>query len=822
MDTLVRDIRHALRVLAGNRGFALAALLTIALGVGGTTAVFSVVDGVLLRPLPYPDAGALVRLWEEHPGANAPLKGPLLSTQTYHAWKAAPATVEGVGAFRYGDSPVIAGDREGPEQRRVARVTPSVFGLLRVSPLVGRFFGDAEAGASAAPVAVLGEGFWRDRFAADPHVIGRTLTIDGVVHQIIGIAPPGFVFPARESGGPDPMRAVAVYTPLEVPPIDPSAKVIGITSAIARLRPGVTPLQAAAEGTSLARAVNRPLAELVYGRGGPVEVRARPIGEQMTARVRPALLVLAVGIVLVLCVACANVANLFLSRGADRARELAVRAALGADRRRLLQQLLTESLVLSLAGGGLGLLLGWMLTRAVPAVAPAGFPRLDDIQVNASFVLVALLAAVFVGTLSGILPALRGSRVDLAAVMQTSSGRTVGHASHGARRALLIVEAALAVVLLVGATLLGRSFETLLNVDAGYDRANVLTADISMPRGEQMFPSTQVLQRLRALPGVRAAGAGTMVPFGRTLDVSGFPLPGITGPDGKPLLARALQGIITPGYAEALGLRLQAGRFPRDDDATTPTINMIVNESFARTFLADGRGVVGRRFTGIFPNLLKRTDAVAEIVGLVADMLPDALDAQPQPQIYLPVGEAFTAQSPTLVVKTSGDPVAIAPLLRAIVREAEPSAAVDRVVALETKVVDSMGESRFAALVLGSFALLALILAVTGLYAVLAYHVAQRRRELGVRAALGATRPDLVWLILREGLIVTIAGLVAGLALAAIVTRAMGSLLFGVTPLDAVAFSAAPALLLIVAIIACLIPARRAATLDPARVLRAD
>jgi putative ABC transport system permease protein len=498
----------------------------------------------------------------------------------------------------------------------------------------------------------------------------------------------------------------------------------------------------------------------------------------------------------------------------------------------LLRQLLTESVVLSFAGGLLGLLFGWILTRALPAVAPSGFPRLDAIHIDIGFVLSAALAAVIVGTLSGLFPALRGSRVDLHAIMQAGSGgRSIANVGSRARRALLIVEAALAVVLLVGATLLGRSFERLLGVDGGYDRVDVLTADVHMPprTGDAAADATAalqfnatVLERVRALPGVRAAGAGSLSPFGAYLSIVGFNLPGVMTADGHEVTAHALQAIVTPGYAEALGLHLEAGRLPRAEDASSPVIAMLVNRTFVKMYLTDGRPIVGRHFLGMFPRLLNRTDADAEIVGIVGDMLPDALEAKPQPEIFLPANRDFLVRQPTFVIKTAGDPLAVVPLLRQIVREANPNAAIDRIVPLADKVADSMGQPRFAALVLASFALLALILAVTGLYAVLAYHVAQRRRELGVRAALGATRRDLLWLVLREGLLVTTIGLACGIALASLLTRAMSSLLFGVTPLDAVAFSAAPLFLLIVATAACLIPARRAATLDPARVLRAD
>jgi putative ABC transport system permease protein len=852
MDALVRDVRQALRMLASQRGFAAAALITIALGVGGTAAVFSVVYGVLLRPLSYVEPARLVRLWEVHPGGNAPIGGTLLSAPVYHAWTHSSSTLEGIGVFRTGDATVSqdsqsrdslasgtagaaagaagggGGSAMAAQRVHVARFNAAVFRLLRTSPVLGRFFADAEAAPGAAPVAVVSYATWRDRFGGDASIIGRMLAVDGVPHQIIGVAPADFSFPTRESAGPDGPRDAALYLPLDVP-AQSASKAIGIYNAIARLKPDATPAQAAAEGTAYARSVDRPFAELVYGRGGPVEVRVRPLADQLTMNVQPALFVLAAGVGLVLLIACANVANLFLSRGADRARELAVRAALGADRRRLLRQLLTESLVISLAGGVIGMFVGWTLTTAVPALAPARFPRIADIHVDAGFLIIAALAAVFVGTVSGMLPAIRSSRVDLAAVMHAGDGRSVGASASGVRvrRVLLIVEAALAVVLLVGATLLARSFVSLMQVDAGYDRANVLTADLYMPASANdttrgMRIAMAVLDRVRAMPGVVAAGAGTMTPFGSTLSSSGFLLPGMTTADGQPLMARALQAVVTPGHAEALGLRLKAGRFLRADDSHAATIAMLVNETFARMYLSDNRPIVGRRFTGMFPRILGRTDAVVEIVGVVGDFLPDALDARPQPQIYVPGGVGFAMGDPTFVIKTAGNPVAIAPMLREIVRQVEPTATLDRVSPLADKVSDSMGQPRFATLVLVTFAALALALATTGLYGVLSYTIAQRRREIGLRAALGATRGDLVWMVLREGLTVTGVGLAIGLAIASLTTRLMAGLLFGVTAWDAVAFAIAPCVLAIVATAACLIPARRAAGLDPAMVLKAD
>ncbi|MPY89131.1 MAG: FtsX-like permease family protein [Luteitalea sp.] len=826
MSALTRDIRQAFRLLSGNRGFAAAVLVTIALGVGGTAAVFSVIYGVLLRPLPYPEPDRLVRIWEVHPGGQAPVDLPLLSNLTYQAWSRSSATLQSIGAFEVG--PHTVANAGATERLRGARVTPSLFRVLRVAPAVGRFFNDEDAEKGAASVVVLTHTTWRERFGGDP-AVDKLLTIDGEDHRIIGIAPPGFVFPGPEPQRPsEDRRDVAFYTPFAVPRAEPNTNTFGIVEAIGRLEAGVTTVQAAVEGTSLARSLERPLAaDLLFGKGRRVEVHVRSMVDQMTTSVRPALVVLAAGVALVLLIACANVANLFLSRSTDRARELAVRAALGAERWRLVRQLLTESLVISLIGGGLGMFVGWAMTAVVPVLAPSDFPRLEDIQVDQQFLGVAALAAICVGVIAGAMPAFRSSRIDLVGAIQSGGSRSVSAPDTRARRALLVVEAALAVVLLVGATLLARSFVKIVQVDAGYDPANVLTADliVSRPPNREEEAAERnsrlaisVLERLRAIPNVRAAGAGSMAPFGNMIHSAGFHLPGMTTPDGRPLLAQAYHAVITPGYAEALGMRLKEGRFFREADTTSAVHSMLVNETFAKTYFADGKPATGRRFTG----LLGDDGTVVEVVGVVADVLPANLDAKPQSRIYTAFGTHMKMGNATFVVKTDGDPTTAVPLLQGIVRRLEPGASLNQIGPLASKILASVSEPRFTTFVLGAFAMLALALATTGLYGVLSYNVAQRRREIGVRAALGATRGDLVRMVLREGLTVTVTGLAVGVAVAAFATRAMASVLFGVAPLDAIAFSVAPLLLVVVAYAACLIPAWRAAGIDPAEALRAE
>jgi predicted permease len=809
METLWRDVRQTLRWMARQKGFTAAACLTLALGIGANTAIFSVVWGVLLKPLPYADPGRLVSVSEEHPGANAPLSRAYLSNVTLESWTRSMRTLEGVAA--YSDDTYTVG-QEDPVRLPGAEVSPSLFPLLRVAPAVGRFFNTDEAVEGAGQVVVISHRLWRSRFGGRPEAIGRSLVIGGQPHLIVGVAPPGFAFP-----NPD----TTLWLPHVMRPTDPQNRGIQIFAALARLKPGATTLQAASEGTAAARAVPRPFAaDLLFGKGGPVEVHVRQVVEEMTARVRPALAVLAVGVGLVLLIACANVSNLFLARSIVRQRDLAVRAALGASRRRLAGQLLTESLVLALGGGALGLLLAWGLTHAVPALAPDDLPRLEEIRLDGRVLAFAAAASALAGLLSGLIPAWRGMRVVPAPVLHEGGSRTTSAAGKALRGGLLILEAALAVVLLVGADLLARSFVRLLQVDGGYRPDHVLTAQVYLPDpGEGSMRNAEILStllaRLEARPGVVAAGAANMAPFGGSTLIMGFSLPG-GRPGSEPATVRANAWVVTPGYARALGMRLKSGRFLEPGDVTSGIQAVVVNEELVRQHITDGQPAIGRQL----PNLLDG----AQIVGVIGNILKDGPDRPPQPEIFLVARKRNLSMfdQPYLVVRTTGDPLALAPDLRQILREIEPRGVLDDVDLLTHRVSDSVAQPRFAALLLSVFAAVALLLAATGLYGVLSYSVSQRRREMGIRAALGSTRAGIQRLILREGLALTVAGLAIGLGAALGVTRLMASLLFGVTPLDAVSFAAAPLALLGVAAAACLIPARRAALVDPAEALRGE
>ena len=594
------------------------------------------------------------------------------------------------------------------------------------------------------------------------------------------------------------------------------------TRAIARFAPGATTERAAAEATALARTVARPMAaEMLFGKGGPVEVRVRTLSDQMTVRVRPALLVLLVAVGVLLLIACANVANLFLSRGVSRERDLAVRVALGAGRGRLIRQLLTESVVISVVGGALGVALAWTLVRVLPVAAPDNFPRLDSVELDWRALAVAFAIAVVAGLISGLVPALRGTRPNLLPALREGVGASSSRTTATIRRVLLGAEASLAVMLLIAAALLGRSFVRLVQTDAGYDASGVLTARIYLPgasRGQAQSDAfiAELLPRVRALPGVSAAGVSNMAPLGASTYMAAFTLP-VPGRD--PVTARALSYVVTPGYAEALRLRLRAGRLFEASDEASGVQALIVNEQFIKTFL-QGVEPIGFRFNG---SVVTSNYQSAEIVGVVADVLKDSFNQQPQAEVYVVASHgAAIRREINLVLRGAASPLAYAEPVRRIVAELRPDVAIDSVTPLADQVADSVAQPRFAATVLLAFAGIALLLAAVGLYGVLSYTVLRRQRDIGVRTALGATRTRIVAMIVREGMAVALCGLVIGVVAAAGLTGLMRSLLVGIEPLDTVSFAAAPAALVVVALAACALPALRAAGTDPALALRRD
>jgi putative ABC transport system permease protein len=808
LEDLREDLRHTFRGLRQAPAFTATAALTLALGIGGTTTIFSVAYGVLVRPLPYADPDRLVRLWEEHPGASTPTGDLWISNLTYYAWNGRSRVIGPIAT--YGSTVFTVGVEE-PVRVSGARVSTSAFDVLRVVPALGRFFTAADQGEGAPQVVVLSNQLWRSRFNADPSVVGRTFVVDRVPHVVVGVAPPGFSFPDRDA-------QLWIPTSVPYPLVQPTGAALFAERAMARLRDGSTPAQAAAEGTVVARAQPRSTnLDGLFGKGGPVEVRARTLADDMTARVQRALVLGLGAFACLLLIACANVANLMLARGMTRERDLSLRVALGATRGRLVRKLLTEGVVLAGLGGALGVALAAAVVRMLPGIVPPDFPRLDAVRLDWTVLSFSCAVSAMAGVIASLVPALRSARIDILPVLRV--GQSTARSTIRSRRVILVVQASVAVVLLVAATLLGRSLFTLLAVDGGYVADGVLTALVYPPASppgqagtDDFFP--QLLQRLRSMPGVIAAGAGTMAPFGRSTSTTTMAIP-VLG--RAPVAGRSRVYVVTPGYAEALRLRLVSGRFLNEADLAASTQSLLVNEAFVRTFLT---GVEPLGF--VVDSILSR-DVRAEIVGVVGNVLKDGLDTEPQPEVYVVPAHRYALRNQVnIVVRTSTDPIALAAPLREALRSLRSDVAVDTVTTLAAQTAESVATERLSAMTFMILSAMATLLTAVGLYGVLSHLVASRARELSVRTALGATRRHVALIVMGDGMGTVLVGLAIGLGLAAGLTRLMQTMLFGIDPLDPWSFVLAVMFLSAVALVACFLPARRAARIDPMSVLRAE
>ena len=836
-----------MRRLAGQRGFTLAALLTLALGIGANTAMFSIVYGLLLRPLPYPEAESLVRVSESMGGSG----GEMLSNRSM-------PVLEGAGSFEqlaaYRESSVEWASPEGTVTLRGAAVSPALFPLLRAVPQLGRLFTDGEAREGADRVVLLSHRAWTNHFASDPDIVGTPLDLSGDPHTIVGVLGEGFYFPNP---------AGEFWTPLVVPPFTPPTfggsgqqpRMVVMTAfnALGRLAPGVSAEQATVEARTLLQSSAGAMFGLPAGgtrravRGLDVDARVVPLLEEMVGEYRPALLALTVATGLVLLIVCINVAGLLLARWLARQRALAVYAALGASRWRLVRQLLTESVILGVGGGVLGLATAVVVLRAVPAFVPGDIARLDEVGLDGVTLAFTLALSIAAGLLFGAVPALQWSRVDLARTLNEggtaqSTGGFGRLRANRARAVLAVAQVALALVLLVGAGLLLRSFVRLVTVDRGYDPANVITARIRNPAATfrpGMTPESMVelravgrrfqeslveeTARLEVLRDVEAIGVSSRLPLAsgggnRTvLRVAGAPPP--TEPQDLP---QAPVNFVSPGYFDAMRLRVRSGRvFTRLDGAESPAV-LAVNETLARE-LFSGEPAVGQRLllAGAGPDPW-------EVVGVVGDVRYGGLTiTESRAEVYMPLHQmeqaamlAGTLSAPVVTVRTAGDPVAAVPFLREAVAAASPSATVDDVMTMDARLSAAVAQPRFYAVFVGFFAVLALLLAAVGIYALLSYTASQRRREIGVRMALGAQQGDVVALVVRQGAGLVAAGIVVGLLASAGTVRLLESFLFGVGGDDRLTLVGAPLVLAGVALVACWLPGHRAARVDPMDALR--
>jgi len=800
----------------------------MALGIGATTTLFSVAYGVLMKPLPWPDADRVMRVTESRQGHTARLKGTV-SNGSYLAWRSALSTVEAVGAYGVtGGSPttVSRGSAE-PVRIPVARMSASMFDVLRVRPIRGRAFtpedeptgGRANTPAPSSTVAVISYSLWQEWYGGRDDAIGSVMRFDDRPVTIVGVMPGDFAFPDRDT------RA---WLPFPIGPVlgENGVRRMMIFGAMARLKPGVTPEQASAEATARARGgEDAGLAAVgLFGSSAPPDITVQPAVDAMTAEVRPAILLLLAAVGLLLVTAVANVGSLQLTRATMRRRELAVRAAIGASAGDLRRQMLAEAGLVGAAGGATGLALTIALIRILPSLLPADFPRAADVAVNVPVLAFVVAISVAASIVCGLLPALETSRVDITHALAEESAASAGSAprSTAARvRALVMgAQVAVACLLLVGATLLTRSFVAQMHADRGFDPASILSARVDLPRRytplQRVAFADAVTSRLAAMPGVVSAAVGNALPFVSMGGVIVFEMPSPADPAVK-LQVQATSRIVGPTYARAMGLQLAAGRWLLDTDGPTSRPAIVVNRSFARKYL--GEHPIGMRVPMSFGD--GRPDG--DVVGLVEDMRQADVTDAPAAEVFVSYRQMpdRLANGPmVLVMRTSGDPMAHVAVMRTAVREQDPSVPLDSIMTMEERVATSLAKPRLYAILLGGFAIAALAIAAVGLFGVLSYAVAQRAREIGVRTALGAQVGDIVALVLRQAMAISVAGIAIGLWAAFALSRYMSSFLYGVGRADAISYLVVAAAVALVVAMASAVPARRAARVDPVTVLR--
>ena len=845
LDDLGRDMRHAVRSLRRSPGFAAAVALILALGIGANTAMFSVAYGVLLRPLPYPNADAIVRVGASL-GPSSPA-GTLLSNLSMPLLQESAESFEQLAGYH--EISVRSATLDGATMLG-ARVSPSLFALLRSRPQLGRLFMEEEARDGADRVVLLSHTVWMTRFGSDADIVGTLVDLDGEPHTVVGVLPEEFDFPNPDN---------EFWTPLVIPPFTPpsmdgsveSRAVLGLAfSALGRLRPGISPEQAATEArtilqTSGASLPVQPSENQATVDGPEIDVRVVPLLEDMVGTYRPSLLVLTGTTALVLLIACINVAGLLLARGVTRQRMFAVCAALGAGRGRLVRQLLTESVALSLTGGVLGLAAATFVLRVVPALVPGDIARLDEVGLDELTVAFTVGLSVVVGLLAGAVPALQWSRLHLMRTLNGAAQSAGGFRllqSNRSRAALVMAQVALALVLLIGTGLLLRSFVTLVTFDRGYEPANVVSAMAMFPFSSQTPTSLEALgdvsasagrlyqrlldemaERLGPVPEVVAFGLSKSLPLERNhtsggpLRVAGTPIPS----DPNEMVHSNFR-TVSPGYFEAMRFRLLDGRtLTRSDGSESPRV-VVANETLARE-LFGGQSAVGQR-------LVLPIGEPWEVVGVVGDIVYEGLEltAESQAEAFFPLAQVagergFGYSSSIFVtVRTTGDPLAVVPFLREAAAATSPQARIGEVATLEARLSTAVAQPRFYAAFVGSFAALALILAALGIFGLLSYALAQRQGEIGIRMALGARRGDIVALVARQATILVAVGAAMGMASAAASTRLLESVLYGVDSDDGVTFVAAPLVLVAVALAACWLPVRRATRVEPMDVLRLE
>ena len=799
MEALLKDIRYGIRSLLKRPGFTAIAVMTLALGIGANTTLFSFVNGILLRPLPYKDPGQLVVLDETAPKQG--IKSFSVSFPNYVDWRAQNQVFEDIGIYSEGNYSLVGGG--DPEQIPGAAVSQGMFEILGVAPILGRTINADEDRPERNDVVILSHGLWQRRFNSDANVLGQSLIVQGKPRTIIGVMPAGFKFP----------ETAELWLPMAL-----NEKLFTRTDhgleSIARLKPHVTIEQAQSEMNVIARRIEEQNPVTNEGLG----VNVFSLRDNLVGDYRQALLILLGVVAFVLLIACANVANLLLARASVRHKEFALRAALGASRSRIVRQLLTESAMLSVLGALVGVLLAVWGKNVLLAAIPGDLPFWMKFDLDLRVLAFTFLIAVITGFVFGVVPALQSSRTDLNETLK-EGGRTGSPGHHRLRNLLVVTEVALSLILLVGAGLMVRSFAKLGQVASGINPDHLLTVEVPLPRAK--YPESvqqtaffqQLVARVGALPGVSSVAAASRVPlrggWGRSLTVEGFPVLSV---GQAPMINHS---VVTPNYFHTMGIPLREGRDFNGADMDGATRVTIVDERLARQYWP-GASALGHRIRFGPP---ESNEPWFTVIGVVGAVRHERLDRETRQSIYVP-HQQIPLRGMTIALRTTGDPESLAGAVRKEVQALDKDQPVANVLTMDAVISRSVWQPRFYAILFGIFAVLALVLAAVGIYGVMSYAVTQRTQEIGIRMALGARAGNVLGLVIRNGMTLIGIGLVIGVAGSMALTRLLATLLFEVTPTDKVTFATVSAVLVVVAFVACLVPARRATKVDPLVALR--
>jgi predicted permease len=822
MSRWMQDVRFALRSFAKNPGFTLAAVLSLAIGIGANTSIFSVANALLLRPLPYKDADRLVILWNRSPGLN--ITQDWFSTAQFLDIRSRHHGFEQV-AIAIGGNYSLTGRGE-PERVGVVRVSSNLLPMLGGRPALGRLLTPDEDAPGHTATAVLTDGMWSRRFGRDPQIIGKSILLNGQTYEVVGVLPQRFSLSQEVLPLLYGTEQAEIFLPLPLAASDAQVRTHEDYNIVGKLQPGVSVQQAQAEMDTITAGLRRDFPENYPANGG-LTFSIVPLLEQVVGDVRRSLLVLLGSVGFVLLIACANVANLLLSRAVGRQQEIAVRTALGASRWQIVRQLLTESLLLALCGGALGVVICTFSVEGIRFWGTKSIPRLEDVAIDGRVLLFTLLLSACSGILFGLAPALRVSRLDLSSTLKDASRGSAGTSAvwgrgNNVRRLLVVSELALSVVLLIGAGLLIRSFARLQNVSPGFDPRGVLTFDLTMTgrkygdKAAILNTYRQLWERLEHLPGAKAAGGVTSLPLSQAFAWTPITVEGRTPLPGEKFL-NADERLVSGHYFEAMGIPLRRGRlFNEQDDVTKPVV-VIVDEYMAEQ-LWPGQDPIGKRIHIVE---YESKDPWQTVIGVVGRVKQDSLDSDPRIAFYV-AHTQFPTRALTVAFGGGTDATSMLSSAKSELRSLDPDLPMYYVRTMEQRLDESLARRRFSMLLLGVFAGVALILATIGIYGVMAYLVNQGTREIGIRMALGATQGNILSLVVRHGMALALSGVTIGLVAAFLLTRLIRSLLFGVQATDPVTFAEIASLLVLVALLASYIPAHRAARVDPLTSLRCD